>query len=126
MTITEADDARVMALDAQGLANAAIAAQTGVSKRTISRMRNGQWEPPRGPSMPLVGRSALTGVIQEHMAAGYTLDELTVLARDNDPFRQDRSEGHKLGQWLRDTLQDKLHFEVGEAASSTTGACITC
>ena len=64
--------------------------------------------------MPLLGRSALTGVIEEHMEAGYTLDELTVLARDNDPFRQDRDEGHKLGRWLRDTLQDKLHFEVGE------------
>ena len=63
--------------------------------------------------MPLLGRSPLTGVIEEHMEAGYTLDELTVLARDNDPFRQDRSEGHKLGQWLRGTLE-AMGFEVGE------------
>ena len=67
MSITGADYEKVMALDAQGLANAEIAAQTGVSKRTISRMRNGQWSQPAGPSMPLLGRSPLTGVIAEHM-----------------------------------------------------------
>ena len=64
--------------------------------------------------MPLVGRSPLTGVIMEHIDDGWSLNELTVLARDNDPFRQDRSEGHKLGQWLRDTLEGELGFEVGE------------
>jgi hypothetical protein len=99
MTMTGADCDKVMALDAQGLANAEIAAKTGVSKRTVTRMRAGQWKPSSGPSMPLLGRSPLTGVIEEHMEAGYTLDELTVLARDNDPFRQDRDEGHKLGRW---------------------------
>ena len=111
--ITGADYEKVMALDAQGLANAEIAAKTSVSKRTIARMRNGQWSPPAGPSMPLLGRSPLTGVIEEHMEGGYTLDELTVLAKDNDPYRQDRSEGHKLGQWLRGTLE-AMGFEVGE------------
>ena len=102
---TGADYEKVMALDAQGLTNGQIAAATGVSSRTVSRMRNGQWEPPSPASMPLLGRSPLTGVIEKHMEAGYTLDELTVLARDNDPFRQDRSEGHKLGRWLRGTLE---------------------
>jgi hypothetical protein len=63
--------------------------------------------------MPLLGRSPLTGVIEEHMDSGWTLDDLTVLARDNDPFRQDRSEGHELGQWLRGTLE-AMGFEVGE------------
>ena len=63
--------------------------------------------------MPLLGASPLTGVIQEHMDRGWSLDELTVLARDNDPFRQDRDEGHKLGRWLRDTLEG-MGFEVGE------------
>lgn len=76
-------------------------------------MRNGQWEPPSSPSMPLLGRSPLTGVIEEHMDEGWSLDELTVLARDNDPFRQDRSEGHKLGRWPRGTLE-AMGFEVGE------------
>ena len=113
MSITGADYERVMALDAQGLANAEIAAATGISKRTISRMRAGQWCPPAGPSMPLLGRSPLTSVIREHMDQGWSLDELTVLARDNDPFRQDRAEGHKLGKWLRGTLEG-MGFEVGE------------
>ena len=67
MSITGADYEKVMALDAQGLTNAEIAAATGVSKRTVSRMRNGQWSPPAGASMPLLGRSPLTGVIEEHM-----------------------------------------------------------
>jgi hypothetical protein len=49
--------------------------------------------------MPLLGRSPLTGVIEDCMEDGWSLDELTVLARDNDPFRQDRDEGHKLGRW---------------------------
>ena len=62
-------------------------------------------EPPAGPSMPLLGRSPLTGVIEDYMDQGWSLDELTVLARDNDPFRQDRAEGHRLGRWLRDTLE---------------------
>ena len=113
MSITGANYERVMALDAQGLTNAEIAAKAGVSKRTVSRMLAGQWRPPAGPSTPLLGRSPLTGVIEEHMEEGWTLDELTVLARDNDPFRQDRSEGHKLGQWLRGTLE-AMGFEVGE------------
>ena len=113
MSITGANYERVMALDAQGLTNAEIAAKAGVSKRTVSRMLAGQWRPPAGPSTPLLGRSPLTGVIEEHIEEGWTLDELTVLARDNDPFRQDRSEGHKLGQWLRGTLE-AMGFEVGE------------
>jgi hypothetical protein len=46
VSITGADYDKVMALDAQGLANFEIAAAAGVSKRTIARMRNGQWEPP--------------------------------------------------------------------------------
>jgi hypothetical protein len=78
-------------------------------------MRNGQWSPPAGSSMPLLGRSPLTGVIKDYMEDdGCTLDDLTVLARDNDPFRQDRDEGHKLGRWLRDTLESELGWEVGE------------
>ena len=62
--------------------------------------------------MPLLGRSPLTGVNMEHIDQGWSLDELTVLARDNDPFRQDRSEGHKLGRWLRGTLE-AMGFAVG-------------
>ena len=113
MSIGEADYDKVMDLGARGLTNAEIAAETGVSKRTVTRMRNGQWRPPRGPSMPLMGRSPLTGVIEEHMDQGWSLDELTVLARDNDPFRQDRAEGHKLGQWLASTLEG-MGWQVGE------------
>jgi transcriptional regulator with XRE-family HTH domain len=119
MTITGADYEKVMALNAKGLTNTEIAAATGVSSRTVSRMRNGQWEPPSPASMPLLGRSPLTGVIEKHMEAGYTLDELTVLARDNDPFRQDRDEGHKLGRWLADTLEG-MGFEVGEGGRTIT------
>ena len=59
---TEDDYLKVMALTDQGLTSAEIMAATGVSKRTITRMRNGQWQPPSGPSMPLLGRSPLTGV----------------------------------------------------------------
>ena len=110
---TQAGYLKVMALTDQGASLAEIVAATGVSKRTIARMRNGEWEPPRGPSMPLLGRSPLTGVIEEHMDSGWTLDDLTVLARDNDPFRQDTDEGHKLGRWLRDTLE-AMGIEVGE------------
>jgi hypothetical protein len=124
---TEDDCLKVMALTDQGTSLAEIVAATGVSRRTITRMRNGQWEPPRGPSMPLLGRSPLTGVIEEHIDAGYSLDELTVLARDNDPFRQDRSEDHKLGKWLRDTLEGELGFEVGEDGRTIHNrACTTC
>jgi len=113
VSITGADYEKVMTLDARGLTNAEIEAATGVSKRTVTRMRRGQWSPPRGPSMPLLGRSPLTNVIEDGMENGWSLDDLTVLARDNDPFRQDRSEGHKLGQWLRGTLEG-MGFEVGE------------
>ena len=76
-------------------------------------MRNGQWSPPAGSSTPLLDRSPLTSIIEEHMDQGWALDDLTVLARGNDPFRQDTAEGHKLGQWLRDTLE-ALDVEVGE------------
>ena len=113
MSITGGDYEKVMALDAQGLTNAEIAAKAGVSKRTVSRMLAGQWRPPAGPSMPLLGRSPLTGVIEDYMDQGYSLDDLTVLARDNDPFRQDRAEGHKLGQWLANTLE-AMGLQVGE------------
>jgi hypothetical protein len=51
---TENDYLKVMALTDQGASLAEIVAATGVSRRTITRMRNGQWEPPRGPSMPLL------------------------------------------------------------------------
>src|SRR5260370_355775 len=124
---TGADYEKVMALDAQGLTNGQIAAAAGVSVRTVVRMRNGQWEPPSGPSMPLLGRSPLTGVIMEHIDGGHALDSLTVLADDNDPFRQDRAEGHKLGRWLRDTLEGKLCFAVGEDGRTIHNrACTTC
>jgi hypothetical protein len=59
MSITGADYEKVMALNAKGLTNAEIAAATGVSSRTVSRMRNGQWEPPSPASMPLLGRSTV-------------------------------------------------------------------
>ena len=110
---TENDYLKVMALTDQGASLAEIVAATGVSRRTITRMRNGQWSPPAGPSMPLMGRSPLTGVITDYLDQGWSLDDLTVLARDNDPFRQDRSEGHRLGRWLRGTLEG-MGFEVGE------------
>jgi hypothetical protein len=110
---TEDDYRRVVDLTDEGASLAEIVAMTGISKRTVARMRNGQWSPPAGPSMPLLGRSPLTGVIEDYMDRGATLDELTVLARDNDPFRQDRDEGHKLGRWLRATLED-MGFAVGE------------
>jgi hypothetical protein len=111
---TEDDYRIVVALTDQGASLAEIVAATGVSKRTIARMRNGEWEPPRGPSMPLLGDSRLTSVIAHHIDDGYCLDDLTVLAHGNDPFRQDTDEGHKLGKWLRDTLEGELGFEVGE------------
>ena len=110
---TGADYEKVMALDAQSLTSREIVGGDRRVQPTVERMRNGQWEPPSAASMPLLGRSPLTGVIEEHMDSGWTLDELTVLARDNDPFRQDRSEGHKLGQWLRGTLE-AMGFQVGE------------
>jgi len=110
---TEDDYLKVMALTDQGLTSAEIMAATGVSKRTITRMRNGQWQPPSGSSMPLLGRSPLTGVIKDYMDQGCTMDDLTVLARGNDPFRHDTAEGHKLGEWLRDTLE-AIGVEVGE------------
>lgn len=110
---TENDYERVMALDANGHTNAEIEAATGVSKRTISRMRNGLWSPPAGPSMPLLGLSPLTDVITGHLDQGWSLGSMTVLARGNDPFRQDSAEGHKLGRWLRGTLE-VMGFETGE------------
>jgi hypothetical protein len=58
---TENDYLKVMTMTGQGASLAEIMAATGVSKRTIARMRNGQWSPPAGPSMPLLGRSPLTG-----------------------------------------------------------------
>ena len=64
--------------------------------------------------MPLLGHSRLTDVITDYVGVGdTTLDTLTVLARGNDPFRQDTTEGHKNGQWLRDTLES-MGVEVGE------------
>jgi hypothetical protein len=111
---TEDDYLKVMALTNQGASLGEIVAATGMSRRTITRMRNGQWSPPAGPVMPLLGRSELTGVILDYMDRGATLEELTVLARGNDPFRQDSDAGHRLGRWLRDTLEDRLEFAVGE------------
>jgi hypothetical protein len=77
MSITGADYEKVMALNAKGLTNAEIEAATGVSSRTVSRMR--EWAvgaaQPSPASMPLLGRLPLTGVIEKHMEAGYTLDE---------------------------------------------------
>ena len=109
---TPADYEKVMAMPAERYSLRDVERATGVSMSTVKRMRHGQWEPPE-PSMPLLGRSPLTGVIEEHMDQGWSLDDLTVLARDNDPFRQDRSEGHKLGHWLRDTLE-AMGLQVGE------------
>ena len=109
---TPADYEKVMAMPAERYSLRDVWLATGVSMSTVKRMRHGQWEPPE-PSMPLLGRSPLTGVIEEHMEDGWTLDELTVLARDNDPFRQDRAEGHKLGRWLRGTLE-AMGLQVGE------------
>jgi len=110
---TENDYLKVMTMTGQGASLAEIMAATGVSRRTISRMRNGQWSPPAGSSMPLLGRSPLTSIIEEHMDQGWALDDLTVLARGNDPFRQDTAEGHKIGEWLCDTLES-LGIQIGE------------
>jgi hypothetical protein len=110
---TEADYENVMAMPAERYSLRDVWLATGVSMSTVKRMRDGTWQPPSGPSTPLLGRSPLTGVIEEQVDQGWTLDELTVLARDNDPFRQDRAEGHRLGQWLRDTLE-AMGFEIGE------------
>jgi FixJ family two-component response regulator len=52
---------QVLALTAQGLTNAQIAAKTGIKLRSISRLRSPGWEPPRGASMPLVGRAPMSG-----------------------------------------------------------------
>ena len=74
--------------------------------------------------MPLVGRSPMSGVIENRMETPGTLDELTVLARDNDPFRQDRSEGHKLGQWLHGTWRAWASRSARTAGPSTSGPAL--
>lgn len=110
---TEDDYLKVVALADQGMKNAEITELTGVSVRTIIRMRNGQWKPPRTAFDSLLGRSPLTDVITEYVEDGWSLADLTVLAHGNDPFRQDTVTGHKIGQWLRDTLEG-MGFEIGE------------
>jgi hypothetical protein len=48
-------------------------------------------------------RAALDAAIAE---AGYTLNRLTVLARENDPFRVDTPARHRDGQWLATLIED--------------------
>ena len=125
---TEADLAKVLALPEAQYSLKDVERLTGVTASTVGRMRRGEWRPPSDPSMPLLGRSPLTGVIEDYMEDdGCTLDGLTVLARGNDPFRQDTAEGHRLGRWLRDTLEASWASRSARAAGpSTTGACTTC
>jgi hypothetical protein len=104
---------QVLALTAQGLTNAQIAAKTGIKLRSISRLRSPGWEPPRTAFDSLLGHSPLTDVITEHVDDGWSLDDLTVLTHLNDPYRQDTDEGHRLGAWLAGTL-DAMGFETGE------------
>ena len=110
---TEADLAKVLALPEAQYSLKDVERLTGVTASTAGRMRRGEWQPPSGPSMPLLGRSPLTSVVEEHVDDGWSLDELTVLARGNDPFRQDTAEGHKIGEWLCDTLES-LGVQIGE------------
>ena len=110
---TGADLAKVLALPEAQYSLKDVERLTGVTASTAGRMRRGEWQPPSGPSMPLLGRSPLTRVVEEHMDDGWSLDELTVLARGNDPFRQDTAEGHRNARWLVDTL-DGMGFEIGE------------
>jgi hypothetical protein len=55
---------------------------------------------PRRASGPL--RALL---VQTAAAEGVSLNDLTVLSNQNDPFRVDTEAGHRDGQWLRDTAQ---------------------
>ncbi len=110
---TEADYEKVMAMPAARYSMREVWLATGVSMSTVKRMRGGTWQPPSGPSMPLLGRSPLTGVIQDYMDEGCALDDLIVLARGNDPFRQDSHEGHRLGEWLAATLE-AMGVQVGD------------
>ena len=79
---TEADYEKVMAMPAEPYSLRDVERATGVSMSAADRMRRGEWQPPTGPSMPLLGRSRLTDVITDYVGGGdTTLDDLTVLVR---------------------------------------------
>ena len=49
------------------------------------------------------GRDTSTGLratLEAAMAAGYSMEDLTVLAAQNDPYRVDTLAGHRDGRWL--------------------------
>jgi hypothetical protein len=56
---------------------------------------------PRRDSGPL--RALL---VQTAANEGVSLNDLTVLSNQNDPFRVDTESGHRDGRWLRDTAQE--------------------
>jgi hypothetical protein len=111
---TEADYEKVMAMPAERYSLRDVGRATGVSMSAADRMRRGEWQPPTGPSMPLLGRSRLTDVITDYVGGGgHHTGRPDRAGPCNDPFRQDTTEGHKNGQWLRDTLES-MGVEVGE------------
>lgn len=55
-----------------------------------------------GAVAPVHGQSLLRRELQAH---GLPMNQLTVLAPQNDPFRLDAEAGHRVGSWLADTAR---------------------
>ena len=41
---------------------------------------------------------------QAQLIAGYTMNDLTVLDKQNDPYRQDTPAGHQKGRWFKEQV----------------------
>jgi hypothetical protein len=111
---TEEDYLKVMALDPERYSLRDAEAETGVSTSTVARMRRGQWKPTRSALSSLLGKSPLSDVLACYMDQGWSLGDLTVLTRGNDPFRQDIKTAHENGKWLCDAMK-RAGFVIGES-----------
>jgi hypothetical protein len=101
-----ADHARVMALVAEGKSLTEIEAATGGGRTAAYRMRKGTWQGRfGGADHSAVGTSALARFLEPYLQDGCSVDDLTVLSYNNDPFRCDNVAGHRDGAWLRDTAE---------------------
>jgi hypothetical protein len=77
-------------------------------------MRRGEWEPSRSALDSLLGQSPLSAVLACYMDESYSLDNLTVLARGNDPGHCGRSQERG---WLCGTLES-LGVQISEGGQT--------